>query len=228
MLISGLQKTTLLDYPQKVACTIFLGGCNMRCRFCHNMDIVENATPFCTEEEVLQFLQKRKGVLEGVCITGGEPTLQPDLPDMIRKIKDLSLCVKLDTNGTNPQMLRQLIDSKLIDYVAMDIKTSLSEYDSICNAHIDTDAIKESVSILKESDIPYEFRTTVIAEYHNDTTFTEIADWLQGCPAYYLQAFVDSDYVPDHSLSAPDKDTLMSYVDILRQKINTVEIRGVD
>lgn len=230
MKISGLQKTTLLDFPGHVAATIFTGGCNMRCPFCHNMDIVsgDNNTSAYTEAEVLSFLNKRRGILDGVCITGGEPTLQNDLIDFISSIKEIGYQIKLDTNGTNPGILFSLISSKLVDYVAMDIKTAPSDYSRVCGIdRFNTDTVLESVSILKNSDISYEFRTTVISEYHNSDTFEEIGTLLKGSKAYYLQKFEDSEYVPNHALSSPTEKELIAYRKQLLNYIPIVEVRGI-
>ena len=231
MIIHGLQKTTLLDYPSKVAATIFFGGCNFRCPFCHNMDLVLHPEHGLSlgEEEVLSFLRSRSGILDGVCITGGEPTLQKDLPVFIEKIKELGFCVKLDTNGTNPDMLRRLIDSSLIDYTAMDIKAAPDDYAKVCN--VDNPClsrIEESISVLLAGKISYEFRTTIVKEYHDETDMKQIGEWIRGANAYYLQSFKDSDFVPDHDLHAHDKETLLRFREILIPYIHTVELRGID
>ena len=231
MKIMGLQKTTLLDYPGHVAATIFLKGCNMRCPFCHNMNIVEasDLEPSYTIEEIFDFLSKRIGILDGVCITGGEPTINPELPDFIRRIKGLGFLVKLDTNGTNPQMLRKLIDEGILDYVAMDIKTGLSEYGRVCGIlGIDTGKISESVKLLNNSNTDHEFRTTLMRQYHTETVMEEIGKLLEGSDKYFLQSFKDSDFVPDHSLSPLTKEELLEYKAVLQKYINNVEIRGVD
>lgn len=230
MNISGLQKTTLLDYPNHVAATIFLSGCNMRCPFCHNMNLVmSDSCESYTPEDILSFLSKRKGILDGVCITGGEPTLYPDLPDFIRSIKSLNLAVKLDTNGTNPNMLSSLMEEGLIDYVAMDIKSSPDTYGTVCGvSDISLDNIYASVGILLSSNISYEFRTTVVAEYHTASVMHDIGRMLKGADKYYLQSFTDSEYVPNHNLSPVSSDTLISYQTILSDYINQVYIRGVD
>lgn len=230
MQILGLQKTTLLDYPGNVASTIFLGGCNMRCPFCHNMNLVmgESLESY-TVEDILSFLQKRKGVIDGVCITGGEPTINYDLLDFIRNIHNLGLKVKLDTNGTNPTMLEQLITEHLVDYVAMDIKSATSNYSNVCGiADISIDNIVNSIQILINSGIDYEFRTTLIREYHNEAVIRDIAIMLDGASNYYLQSFIDSPFVIDHSLNAIDKNTLMEYQEILSKHIAHVDIRGVE
>ncbi len=231
MVINGLQKTTLLDYPSKVAATIFFGGCNFRCPFCHNMDLVlhpEHALSL-SEEEVLSFLKSRQGILDGVCITGGEPTLQKELPQLIKKIKDLGYCVKLDTNGTNPAMLRSLIEEGLIDHVAMDIKTSPEDYPAVCNVSSPgLDRIGESISLLLSGKISYEFRTTIVKEYHNEEIMQKIGEWIRGADAYYLQSFTDSEFVPDHTLHPCDKETLEKFVQILKPYVSSVSLRGVD
>lgn len=232
MNILGLQKTTLLDYPGCVAATIFLGGCNMRCPFCHNMNLViadSTTVKAYTVDDIISFLEKRKGVLDGVCITGGEPTLYSDLPELIRQIKALSYKVKLDTNGTNPDMLNSLIADKLIDYVAMDIKSSLKEYPTVCGVDdIDIERINRSIHILRSSDIDHEFRTTLISEYHTQAVIQDIGVLLKGAKKYYLQSFKDSEYVPNHKLTALSYDKLSEYKIILSDYIEHVEIRGVD
>jgi len=243
MIIKGLQKTTLLDYPGHVAATIFTGGCNFRCPFCHNMDIVisDSDTYEYSEDEIIRFLKKRSGVLDGVCISGGEPTMYKDLPDFIRKIKEIEsdnlrdekphrYLIKLDTNGTNPQMLKYLITEGLIDYVAMDIKTSLDDYErvaGITNKEL-ISLVNNSIDILKSGVIDYEFRTTVVKEYHNQDTMKNIAQLLKGAKRYYLQTFIDSEYVPDHTLTAPDKEEIKAFSDICREYMENVELRGVD
>ncbi|HBG81457.1 TPA: anaerobic ribonucleoside-triphosphate reductase activating protein [candidate division CPR2 bacterium] len=192
MIISGLEKTTLIDYPGKIAATIFTYGCNFRCGFCHNPDLVigkKEDRPIITEEEILTFLKKRKGILEGVCITGGEPTIHKDLPTFINKIKKIGLNVKLDSNGTNPEMLKELIENNLIDYIAMDIKNSLSEYNLTTNTSVDTGKIKESIKIILSSGLHYEFRTTLLPRLHNKTALDEIGRLLKGAKKYTLQGF---------------------------------------
>jgi pyruvate formate lyase activating enzyme len=227
--IQGLQKTTLLDYPGLVAATIFMGGCNMRCRFCHNMNIVTDPGPGeFSDEDVLRFLSSRSGILDGVCITGGEPTLYPELPDFIRLIKNLGYKVKLDTNGTNPQMLKALIDEGLIDYVAMDIKSSLSEYGNVCGIQdIKLAPIKESIDLLLSDAVDYEFRTTTVEEFYDLNTATEIGKLISGAKRYYLQGFVASEYVPDKTLHEVAKEKLEEYCRELEKYVETVEIRGV-
>lgn len=228
MKISGLIKTTLLDFPGKVACTVFTYGCNFRCEFCHNARLVtEENSDNITEEEFFSFLSKRKGILDGVCISGGEPTLQKDLPEFIRRIKEMGFAVKLDTNGYEPEILNFLIDEKLLDYVAMDIKSSPSSYSKICGVNIDTDKIKRSVSILKEGKTDYEFRTTCVREHHSLSDFEAIADWLEGDSKYYLQHFEDSGYLISDGLSAFSKEETIAFAQVIGKKVPNIGLRGV-
>lgn len=238
MIISGLQKTTLLDCKGHVAATIFLGGCNFRCPFCHNMNIVDGIDiDEYSEDEIISFLIKRAGVLDAVCITGGEPTLYRDLPDFIRKIKEINRAespyfVKLDTNGTNPEMLKELINEKLIDYVAMDIKSSLDNYQEVAglNNNIENviNKVKASIEILKSGVIDYEFRTTIVKEYHDEAEIEKIGELIKGAKSYYLQSFTDSEFVTDHTLNPVERNELIKYVDILKRYVKSVELRGVD
>lgn len=194
----GMNKTTLLDYPGHVAATLFTGGCNMRCPFCQNSGLVlaPRDQPQITQQEALAFLHRRRGILEGVCITGGEPTLQDGLEDFICRVRELGYLVKLDTNGYRPQILRHLLEQKRLDYVAMDIKASRERYGIACGLPgVELHRIEESVELLKASDIPSEFRTTVVRGIHSPEEFDAIGRWLQGCRAYYLQSFRDSDQV---------------------------------
>jgi pyruvate formate lyase activating enzyme len=241
MKVYGLIKTTLLDYPGKVASTVFLGGCNFRCPFCHNMDLVtglDGIEPL-PMEDIMKHLKSRAGVIDGVCITGGEPTLQPDLGRLIRSIKDLGLLVKLDSNGSNPALLRDLMSEKLIDYIAIDIKSSFSTYNKVCGFDIlglnpeNEDNIigniRDTVSMLiNQNSVPYEFRTTVIKEYHDLNVFKQIADMLEGARIYWLQNYVCSEFVPDKTLHGYNKEELQPFVDVLSHKIKEVKIRGLD
>ncbi len=231
MQIHGLNKTTLLDYPGHVAATIFLGSCNFRCPFCHNKDLVlhPSSQPVLSYHEVLQFLKKRHGILTGVCITGGEPTLHADLPKLIKDIKDIGYLIKLDTNGSNPLMIQSLYLQKLIDFVAMDIKTSPLDYATVTDVpSVNMDAIYESVDYLMHSGIDYEFRTTVVKEFHNAETFYQIANWISGCKSYYLQNFKNSDTVIHKGYHSYTKEELLSFVDILSTDIEHVLLRGID
>lgn len=227
--IQGLQKTTLLDYPGHVAATVFFGGCNMRCPFCHNMNIVTTSdAPVFTDEDILKFLSQRRGVLDGVCITGGEPTLYPELPAFIRLIKGLGLKVKLDTNGTNPQMLKQLLEENLLDYVAMDIKSSLPLYGKACGiSDIKLTPIKKSIDMLINGTTDYEFRTTTVEQFLDDQAVADIGTLLKGAKKYFLQGYVESEYVPDKSLNAIPKEKLLQYAAELSKNIDHVELRGL-
>ncbi len=236
MNIAGLQKMTLLDFPGKVACTVFLQGCNFRCPFCHNGEILDNtADPFLTAEELLEFLGKRKGLLDGVCITGGEPTLQKDLPELIAAIKSLGFAVKLDTNGNRPDVLKALLAQNLVDYVAMDIKNSPQLYGETTGiANFSVDKISESIQILMTGATPYEFRTTVVSEYHTEESFRQIGAWLQELvpntrvSRFFLQPFADRDSVLKSGLHTPNPVELQQFSKILKEFSDVVEIRGQD
>lgn len=229
--IHGLQKTTLLDFPGHVACTLFTGGCNFRCPYCHNGNLALHPaqTPVLSEKELFAFLKKRQGILEGVCISGGEPTLADDLEDFIRRLRDMGFLVKLDTNGYRPEVLIRLCEQGLLDYVAMDIKHSRQQYHTIAGiADFDLSRICASVDFLLHSDIPYEFRTTLTAELHDTDAIQDIGQWLRGARAYYLQAYRDSDFVPVDGFHAPDRETLSAYQRLLLPMIPNTMLRGVD
>ena len=229
MQILGLNRTTLLDYPEHVAATVFTGGCNFRCPFCHNMDLVlGEVEPALSTEDFFAFLEKRKGILDGVCITGGEPTLQKDLPDFIRGIRDKGYLVKLDTNGYRPKVLEELLRENLLDYVAMDIKSSVENYPRVTGmADLDVTGIQESVSLLKSAGIPYEFRTTVVKGRHRIDEFDEIGRWLQGAEAYFLQAFRENEKVPDKSLFSFSEAEMREMKQLAERYIERVELRGI-
>lgn len=235
MKISGLQKMTLLDYPGKVACTVFLGGCNFRCPFCHNSELLgQNAPQFIMADELFAFLQKRQGLLEAVCISGGEPTLQPKLSEFISKIKELNFLVKLDTNGYRPDVLRQLLEDGLLDYVAMDVKNDLEHYPLTCGLNsMDINAIQESLSLLLQVKTEYELRTTVVEQLHNADSFKGITAMLQRlspehkCQKYFLQPFVDRETVIYSNFTAPSEERLFEYKKILEQASEIVAIRGL-
>ena len=230
MYICGYQKTTLLDYPGHVAATIFTGGCNFRCQFCHNPDLLPKPdfSPV-SESEIFSFLQKRKNVLSGICITGGEPTLQSDLADFIKKARSLGYKIKLDTNGYRPEILKDLVQSHLLDYIAMDIKSGLSGYSFITGIeNIKTDFIKESITIIENAQIPYEFRTTVVDTLHTQKDFFEIRDLLSKESPYYLQSFVDSGNILTSGLSCCDINTLKNYLSIVQEKLPKAKLRSVE
>ena len=193
MLIGGLQKTTLIDYPGKIAATVFLIGCNFRCPFCYSSELVlpekiKNQPEF-SEKDFFKFLKSRKELLESVVICGGEPTINKDLPDFIKKIKKMGFLVKIDTNGSNPQMLKILIDQKLIDYVAMDIKGPKEKYDEFTGKKVNIRKIQKSIDILKEGRIDYEFRSTIVPSLHTRGDILNMAKWIKGAKKYYLQNF---------------------------------------
>ena len=227
MNIAGVQKVTLLDYPGKVACEIFTQGCNFECPFCQNSSLIPitNTGEF-SEEEIFEYLNLRKNILDGVVITGGEPTVQKDLKSFIKKIKDLGLLVKLDTNGGNPKVLQELIDEKLVDYVAMDIKNIFNKYNITSGKKINLDNIKKSIEILKASKIDYEFRTTIIKEMHSLDDIISICK-LVGDAKYYLQNFEDSENVIDHSLHGFSREELLFIDKYLKDVFPNVEIRAL-
>jgi len=193
MLFGGLQKTTLVDYPGKVAATVFAVGCNFRCPYCHNPELVLpeliKKQPKITEKEILDFLKKRQELLEGLCITGGEPTIQSDLIDFIKKVKDLGFLIKLDTNGSCPNILNNLIEEKLIDYVAMDIKSPKEKYKIFSEDENIIEKIDKSIEILKKDKIDYEFRTTLVSDILDEKDILAIVEWIKSAPNYYLQRF---------------------------------------
>lgn len=226
MLISGIQKLTLLDFPGKTACTVFCYGCNFLCPFCHNALLVtEKAEEFISEEEIFAFLKKRQGILDGVCVTGGEPTLQKDLKVFLRRIKDMGFAVKLDTNGYRPDILRELIDEDLCDYVAMDVKNTPEKYSLTVGKTIDTDKILHSISILKEGKIPCEFRTTVVKEFHTEEDIKEIARLLKGDVPFFLQQFKDSGNLISDGLSAYSGEEMVSLTEKAREIIPETKLR---
>ena len=231
MRISGFTKTTLLDYPGKIAATIFLGGCNLRCPFCHNAPLVlaPGKEPSHPLDEVLHFLEKRRNVLEGVCISGGEPTLDPALPSLCRKIKSLGYPIKLDTNGTNPGLLRKLAGERLIDHIAMDIKSSPENYAKAAGIpHPDLDKIRASAAWLLTDPLPYEFRTTVVRELHTEEDLRQIARWLSGARAYFLQAYRDAPQIMQPGCTACTKEEMEHYRDLLLASIPSLHLRGID
>lgn len=192
MRLGGFQKLTLIDYPGKIATTVFTVGCSFRCGFCHNPELVlsEMFPPLSNmEQDFFSFLEKRKGKLDGVCITGGEPTIQPDILPFMRRVKELGYAIKLDSNGTRPDVLRKVFTEDLADYVAMDIKSSLENYSLAAGVKVDTARIERSVELIRCSGLPYEFRTTVVPAIHTEQDFSKIGEWLNGSRAYYLQEF---------------------------------------
>ncbi len=235
MLILGLNKTTLLDYPGHVAATIFTGGCNFRCPYCHNRDIVLRSRSLAplAEEEIFSFLEKRRHVLTGVCISGGEPTLHPDLPDLIARIRRLGYLVKLDTNGTNPQMLRDLIQAGLIDHCAMDIKNSPEKYAvttglDAAYARPCLAAVRDSIELLMHQNlIPYEFRTTIVKELHDEADMRAVSQWIAGAEAYFLQSYTDSAGVLCDGFHAHTEAMLHAFAALCRRFVPSTALRGV-
>ena len=221
---------TLLDFPGKVACTIFLGGCDFRCPFCHNFELVDGtAVPVLTDDELIDFLKSRIGLLEGVAITGGEPCLHSDLPDLIRKIRETGYSVKLDTNGMHPEMLEMIINEKLVDYVAMDIKNSEEKYPLTCGVQkVDMTKIFKSIDLIMNSGVDYEFRTTVVDELHDESDFPKIGEMIKGAKRYFLQRFTDRDTVPYGNLSAPSFDKMKKYAEISMKFVKDAQLRGVE
>ena len=235
-MISGLQKMTLLDFPGKVACTVFLQRCNYRCPFCHNSDLLDASGPEgMTDEALLAFLKKRQGLLDGVAITGGEPTLYPDLEPLLQQIRDLGYAIKLDTNGTRPEVLMRLAEKGLVDYVAMDLKNAPALYAQtagVSNPLLEN--VEASIRFLINSDLDFEFRTTVVDGFHDEATISGIGQWLQKlcpekkAPRYFIQSYVDRDSVLVAGLQAPAKETLNTFVRAAAPYFGSVQLRGVD
>ena len=233
-MIAGLQKMTLLDYPGKVACTVFLQGCNFACPFCHNSQLLPfDGEPFMTEEALLSFLEKRRGILDGVCITGGEPTLYPGLEALLRQIKALGYCVKLDTNGSRPALLRHLAGEGLLDYVAMDVKNCPARYgETVGVPGLRLAPLEESLTFLISGTVPYELRTTLVRQFHDEAALAEMGRWLAGLvpgkrPAVlYLQSFVDRESVAFAGLSAPDPAQTGRFRALLEPFAEQVHLRG--
>lgn len=227
----GIQKLTLLDYPGHMASTLFTGGCNFKCPFCHNRDLVflDEKEVELDKNEILSFLESRKNILDGVCISGGEPLLQPDLKDFILRIRDLGLKVKLDTNGSNYLKLKELIDEELIDYVAMDVKNDEKNYAMTSGiSNVDLSSIKKSVDLLKQDLVDYEFRTTIVKEFHDSESIRSMGTWLKGAKRIFLQSFEDNENVIQSGLHPHDRETLDKFKTILEEYIAEVKLRGVE
>ncbi len=230
MLIKGLQKLTLLDYPDRLACTVFVGGCNFRCPFCHNASLVlpELYGETIPTEEFFAFLASRAGRLEGVCVSGGEPTMMADLADFIRRIKSMGFLVKLDTNGSHPDVLRQLIDENLLDYVAMDIKNSPEKYEQTAGTTSSEAimAVKESAATLLEGRVPYEFRTTVMRELHSPEDMAKIGQWLSGAERYFLQNYRPEGDLIVGGFTSLTPEEMQELLSEAKRYIPTAAIRG--
>jgi pyruvate formate lyase activating enzyme len=231
MKIYGLQKTTLLDYPGLVACTVFAGGCDFRCPFCHNAQLVAGPMPDVVgEKEFFSFLRRRRGLLDGVCVTGGEPLMQPDIADFLAHIRQLGYKIKLDTNGSYPERLRAVVGAGLADFAAMDIKNSPAKYAATAGVpELDLGPVRESAAYLMEGHIPFEFRTTVVYPFHETEDFIAVGEWLRGNESYYLQQFADSgDLVRPDGLGAYAKETMQLFADTVRPYIPHTFLRGVE
>ena len=230
MVIHGLQKMTLLDFPGKVACTVFLGWCDFRCPFCHNWELIDGTAPAqLDDKELMAFLQKRRGLLEGVAVTGGEPMLNKDLPQLLRDIRNLGYMTKVDTNGNHPEMLEKVLDEGLADYIAMDIKNSREKYGQTIGLEaFDTVNVEKSIHLIMESGIDYEFRSTVVNELRDEDSVKGIGELIEGAGKYFLQKFTDRDSVPFGGLSAPSDEKMLKYLDIIRPYVKTASLRGVD
>lgn len=234
MKIAGLQKMTLLDYPGKVACTVFLQGCNFRCPFCHNSDLLgAGGDAFMTEDELISFLKKRIGLLDAVCISGGEPTLSTGLSGMIRRIRELGYSVKLDTNGSRPEVVKQLVADRLIDYVAMDVKNSADCYgETIGIQDPDLEKIEESIRFLSSGAVDHEFRTTVVRELHSEESIQDMGRWIASLSPegkvgkIFLQPFVDRDSVLFGGLNPPEDGEMAKYIECLRSFAEFISVRG--
>ena len=230
MILNGLQKLTLLDFPGKVACTVFFSGCNFRCPFCHNASLVlsPGEAEQIPEEKVLAFLKKRRGVLDGICITGGEPLLQPELATFIEKVRSLGYAVKLDTNGYFPKNLRELVSAGLLDYIAMDVKNCPEKYPQTVGLSVlDLSPVMESVDYIRSCGVPYEFRTTVVRGLHTARDMEGLADWLEGSQRYFLQSFVDSGDIIAPGFDAYKPAEMREFLAIVREKVPNAELRGI-
>lgn len=229
MKIHGLMKMTILDFPGKVACTVFLGGCDMRCPFCHNSELLDPEAPAeMDENDLLAFLRKRQGLLDGVVFTGGEPLLRKDLPDLMRKIREMGFLIKLDTNGNHPDRLIEIVEEGLVDYVAMDIKNSPEKYgETIGIPGFDITKVRKSVGFLLQGKVPYEFRTTIVRQFHDEESMRGIAEWIDGADRYYLQEFVDRETVKYSGLQACSKEQMETFLEIVKTRVKEAELRGV-
>lgn len=229
MKIAGLQKLTLLDFPSKTACTVFTAGCNFRCPFCHNSPLIEcGGQPLISEESFFAFLDKRKNLLDGVCISGGEPLLQKDIIAFCAQIKSAGFLLKLDTNGSMPNKLEELISLGLVDYIAMDLKNSRERYgETVGLKNFDISPIERSVDIIKNSNVDYEFRTTVVREFHNRESLLNTASWIEGAKRYFIQPFKDSENVAVKDLHSYEKSDLEAFKDEAARFAEEVKIRGL-
>ena len=227
MRLGGLMKMTLLDFPGHIACTVFTLGCDFRCPFCHNATLVTHPEEGLTVDELLSFLKKRQGILDGVCVTGGEPLLHGDLPDLLLKIRELGYAVKLDTNGAHPEALRAVVSRGLVDYVAMDIKNSPAKYPMTVGLPAMPAGVRESAAYLLAGGVPYEFRTTVVEELHEPEDFEAIGKWIAGAERYFLQRFTDSGDLIGEGMSAPSVEKMEACLAAVRPYVPVAALRGV-
>lgn len=229
MIVCGYEKFSMVDFDEKIACTVFTGGCNFRCPFCQNGALVVGNVKAeqIDENEVFDYLQKRKGLVDAVCVTGGEPTLQPDLKDFLSKVRDMGYLTKLDTNGLRPDVLKSVLDEKLVDYVAMDVKNSLKKYAVTVGLNeVDTAKIKESVETLLNGNVDYEFRTTLIKEFHTAEDMREIADLINGAKKYFMQKYKDNEGCIAHGFSPVEKDEAEKFKTLFDGKVAKIGLRG--
>lgn len=227
MNIQGFQKMTLLDFPGAVACTVFTGGCNLRCPFCHNADLVRTPTMYVNMlPQVMEYLEKRKGLIDGVCVTGGEPLLQPDLQEFLKTVKEMGYRIKLDTNGSLPDKLSRILKTGYIDYVAMDVKSSLENYPVAIGGETDVALFQESMHILQNSGIPYEFRTTVVKGIHTPDDIEAIAKLLKGEERFFLQTFKDSGNLLQGGFEAFSHQEMTAMLSTVKQYVPNAELRG--
>lgn len=231
MVLSGIQKLTLLDYPGKVACTLFTGGCDLRCPFCHNASLAlpERERDVFEIDEIMAFLKKRRGVLDGVAVTGGEPLMHSEIPELLLSIKELGYSVKLDTNGTFPARLREIVERGLVDRVAMDIKGPIEKYPLITGVpKLDMGPIKESAAYLMICGVDYEFRTTAVKPLHTASDFASVGEWIKGAKEYYIQEFKDSgDLIDARGLSGFTAEEMAVFADVIRPWVPSVKVRGI-
>lgn len=229
--IKGVQKLSLIDYPPYMVATVFLANCDFRCPYCQNPDLIKNPDklPTITEEELIEFLKSRKKWLDGICITGGEPCIHKELPELIKRIKELGFKIKLDTNGSKPEMIKVLINEQLIDYIAMDIKAPLDNYEEVTQVKVDKEKIKESVDFIISSGIDYEFRLTCVPTLHKEEDFVKIGEWLKDCKRFFIQQFSPKICLNKEfeNIKPFTEVRLKKFKEILENYINKVEIRGI-
>jgi pyruvate formate lyase activating enzyme len=228
---SGWEKLSLVDYDDNLTTTLFMAGCNFRCPFCHNSSLVLSPKdcPTIPWSEIKSYLTKRQGVIDAVCVTGGEPTLMPDLLDKLKEIKELGFLVKLDSNGSHPAIIKKAVELHLVDYIAMDIKNAPDKYAlTTGSVNVDLASVKETAAFLLEGHVDYEFRTTIINEYHNEKDFEEISAWLEGAKKYFLQRYIDSENCISHGLTMVSKEKALTFKAILDKRMEHVALRGYD